>query len=118
MRRLDKFVEGHAQGQRLAIAFGDAEATEEARSAGHDAPFVLGSNAPPRQLDTEGGPPLGVIEGFTFPVDRDRLEPDEVLLLYTDGVTEAMDGAGALYGTTRLTATLGVSAPENAASRS
>jgi sigma-B regulation protein RsbU (phosphoserine phosphatase) len=83
-------------------------------SAGHDAALVLAKGAAPRALDTEGGPPLGVIEGFEFPVDRGRLETGEVLLLYTDGITEAMDPSGGLYGAARLTATLKKSPPDSA----
>jgi adenylate cyclase len=83
-------------------------------SAGHDAPFLVRPGAPPRRLDTEGGPPLGVVEEFAFPVDRGRMEVGEVLVLYTDGVTEAMDGAQALYGTDRLTAILAASSADDA----
>jgi adenylate cyclase len=71
-------------------------------SAGHDSPFILHGNGGLRQLVTEGGPPLGVSEGFPYPVDRDRIEPGEVLLLYTDGVTEAENADHALYSSKRL----------------
>ena len=71
-------------------------------SAGHDSPFVLTGAAGLRRLVTEGGPPLGAIETFSYPVDRDRIEPGEVLLLYTDGVTEAVNVDRALYSTERL----------------
>lgn len=78
-------------------------------SAGHDAPFLVRRGAAPRRLDTEGGPPLGVVEEFAFPIDRGCMEVGEVLVLYTDGVTEAMDSGRALYGTERLTAVLAAS---------
>jgi phosphoserine phosphatase RsbU/P len=55
-----------------------------------------------------------VVEEFAFPVDRGRMEVGEVLVLYTDGVTEAMDGAQALYGTDRLTAILAASSADDA----
>ena len=71
-------------------------------SAGHESPFVLGGSSGLRQLVTEGGPPLGAIDGFPYPVDRDRIEPGEVLLLYTDGVTDAENADRALYGSKRL----------------
>ena len=71
-------------------------------SAGHDSPYILHGNGSLRQLVTEGGPPLGVSEGFPYPVDRDRIEPGEVLLLYTDGVTEAENADHALYSSKRL----------------
>ena len=71
-------------------------------SAGHDAPYLLRAGAPPRRLDTEGGPPLGTVDDFPFPLDSMRLEPGDALLLFTDGVTEAKDMANRFYGTTRL----------------
>ena len=72
-------------------------------SAGHDAPYVLRSRGGLSRLDTEGGPPLGCsIDDEDYPVDRAQLEPGDVLLLYTDGVTEAKNAAEALYSTARL----------------
>jgi len=71
-------------------------------NAGHEAPFIISGRKGLRQLVTEGGPPLGAIDGFSYPVDRDRIEPGEILLLYTDGVTEAEDADRRLYGVKRL----------------
>jgi serine phosphatase RsbU (regulator of sigma subunit) len=80
-------------------------------SAGHDRPFLLHDGKALRQLETPGGPPLGVIEGYPFPIERDRLDDGAVLLLYTDGVTEAQDAGGGFYTATRLTTALaGISA--------
>jgi len=83
-------------------------------SAGHDRPFLLHDGRGLRQLETEGGPPLGVVEDYLFPVERDRLEGDAVLLLYTDGVTEAQDSGGGLYSSARLSAALPGTAGESA----
>lgn len=77
-------------------------------SAGHDAPFVVARGLRPRQLSTAGGPPLGVVDDFTFAVDHDHLDLDQVLVMYTDGVTEATDSGRALYGKERLAAVLDV----------
>jgi len=71
-------------------------------SAGHDSPFVLGGSTDLRQLVTEGGPPLGAVDEFRYPVDHDRVEPGEVLLLFTDGVTEAVNDKHVLYSSERL----------------
>jgi len=71
-------------------------------SAGHDSPFILGGSAGLRQLRTEGGPPLGAVDEFRYPVDHGRVEPGEVLLLFTDGVTEAENIEHALYSSERL----------------
>jgi sigma-B regulation protein RsbU (phosphoserine phosphatase) len=52
------------------------------------------------------GPWLGVLESITeLAVDTSlRLAPGDLMVLHTDGVTEAMDGARALYGIHRLCA--------------
>ena len=71
-------------------------------SAGHDSPFILGGSAGLRQLRTEGGPPLGAVDEFRYPVDHGRVEPGEVLLLFTDGVTEAENVEHTLYSSERL----------------
>jgi sigma-B regulation protein RsbU (phosphoserine phosphatase) len=55
-----------------------------------------------RRLITEGGPPLGTIDEFRYPIDHDRIELGEVLLLFTDGVTEAENGERTLYSSERL----------------
>jgi adenylate cyclase len=83
-------------------------------SAGHDSPFILGGNSGPRQLVTEGGPPLGATEGFPYPVDHDRIGPGEVVLLYTDGVTEAENADHALYSSKRLVEVLSRATVANA----
>jgi adenylate cyclase len=85
-------------------------------SAGHDSPFVVTAGAAPRQLVTEGGPPLGAIEDFAFPVDRDRLEPGAVLVLFTDGVTEAENAERAFYTVPRLAEALAAITPTSAES--
>jgi serine phosphatase RsbU (regulator of sigma subunit)/CHASE2 domain-containing sensor protein len=71
-------------------------------SAGHASPVVIGNDGALRRLVTAGGPPLGVIEGFSYPVDHARIEPGAILLLYTDGVTEAQNPSRELYTLTRL----------------
>jgi sigma-B regulation protein RsbU (phosphoserine phosphatase) len=81
-------------------------------SAGHEAPFVVSRDRGLRQLITDGGPPLGAIAGFLYPIDRDRITPGEVLLLYTDGVTEAENADHTLYGRDRLAEAL-AKAPTN-----
>ncbi len=86
----------------LDLASGDLQYA----SAGHDRPFLIGDGGGLRQLDTEGGPPFGVVDDFPFPIERDRVEGGAVLFLYTDGVTEAQDSGGGFYSTSRLSATL------------
>ncbi len=71
-------------------------------NAGHDEPFVLAPQSPARRLTARGGPPLGSVDGFPYPVEQRQLAPGELLLLYTDGVTDAEDPEHSFYTMTRL----------------
>ncbi len=75
--------------------------------AGHDVPLRLCPGAAPAPLQLEGGPVLGLLEAAAFPQSRLRLEPGEAVLAFTDGVGEAFDERGELFGTERLLAALG-----------
>ena len=81
-------------------------------NAGHDSPFLRRHDATTLLLATEGGPPLGTVESFPYPVGHLRLAPDELVLLYTDGVIEAEDRSGVPYAAARLLALL-ASAPRS-----
>lgn len=48
------------------------------------------------------GPAIGISEGFTIRREDIRLEPGDILLLYTDGITEAADHQGDLWGEDNL----------------
>ena len=75
-------------------------------NAGHEPPYLCRPGAAPERLEHPGGPPLCVVEGFAYACDRRTLAPGETLYVVTDGVTEAMNGAGAFYGAARLRAVL------------
>ena len=73
-------------------------------NAGHNAPMVL------RWKDNEckiftlesTGPPLGLLEGSQFTSQPLQLETDDVLVMYTDGMTEAESPGGESWGQERL----------------
>ena len=67
-------------------------------NAGHDAPFLLRPGQPVAAITGEGGPPLCVMDDFPYPTETCQLEPGDRVCMTTDGVTEAMTGAGALIG--------------------
>jgi len=83
-------------------------ATGELRfcNAGHDAPVVARPGASPRQLVSEGGPPLCSVDGFPYPTESHSMQPGEILCLFTDGVTEASNRMGELMGHERTRAAL------------
>ena len=84
----------------------DAESGQlELCNAGHDAPWRIGAGGA-TQISMDGGPPLCVLDDFPYPVARPKLAPGDTLCLITDGVTEAMNGAGEFYGSGRLAVAL------------
>jgi serine phosphatase RsbU (regulator of sigma subunit) len=70
--------------------------------AGHDAPILLRVNQPPQLLEDARGPPLGVIDDFPYEPGQIKLESNDILLLITDGITEAADQQYNMYGSARL----------------
>jgi serine phosphatase RsbU (regulator of sigma subunit) len=74
--------------------------------AGHEPPFVVTPEGGTRRLDEGGGPPLCVLDGFAYASAGYSMSPGEILCVVSDGVTEAMNPAGELYGAGRLGAAL------------
>ncbi len=75
-------------------------------NAGHDAPLIKAPGELTTSWHGAGGPPMCVLDDFEFPGDALQLSPGTAVILFTDGVTEAMDADGRLYGHERLTALL------------
>jgi sigma-B regulation protein RsbU (phosphoserine phosphatase) len=72
-------------------------------SAGHDPPILVpGVDGEPRPLDVEGGPVLGLLKESPYAARAAKLSPGDALVLYTDGVSEALDGSGEFFTTERL----------------
>lgn len=71
-------------------------------NAGHNPPIIYGGNAQPYYLTTEQNIALGIIDDFAYSEGECRIERGSHLLIYTDGVTEATNVDGALYGEERL----------------
>ena len=71
-------------------------------NAGHNPPLVLRPGRPPEWLPLPDGFFLGTMEDAAYETRRILLAPGDMLLLYTDGVTEAMNGQKAFYQEERL----------------
>jgi len=66
-------------------------------SAGHPAPLLIRGGRRARMLDALPAPPLGIQVAHAPPVvATESLEPGDLLLLYTDGLTEARDPHGTM----------------------
>jgi serine phosphatase RsbU (regulator of sigma subunit) len=57
-------------------------------NAGHNPPMILRSGGKVERLEI-GGPILGLFSALPYSEGRARLDPGDVLVLYSDGVTEA-----------------------------
>lgn len=74
-------------------------------NAGHDPLYgLVPGSTEPRKLDHGGRPPLCVLDDYPYPLGRDTLVPGQTLCMITDGITEAADAEGKLYGHKRLEA--------------
>jgi sigma-B regulation protein RsbU (phosphoserine phosphatase) len=70
-------------------------------NAGHNPPVLVRASGKVEMLEG-GGPVLGVLEIAPYKEDRTKLGPGDVLVIYSDGVTEAASTAEEEYGEQRL----------------
>ena len=70
-------------------------------NAGHNPPLLLSANGQTQFIDF-GELPLGMFPETRYHQYHLLLEPGDVLLLYTDGVTEAQSPSGEEFGRDRL----------------
>jgi serine phosphatase RsbU (regulator of sigma subunit) len=71
-------------------------------NGGHNPPLLKGAACDVRRLVAGRGSVLGVLGGTAYEGTTCAIAPGDTLLLYTDGVTEAMNLAGEAYGEDRL----------------
>jgi serine phosphatase RsbU (regulator of sigma subunit) len=72
-------------------------------NGGHNPALSFGPNGARKELTRKHGPALGVRPGLTYHEDVETLETGQILVLYTDGVTEASSPQDELYGLARFT---------------
>jgi adenylate cyclase len=75
-------------------------------NAGHEPPVASIIGETPQRIAESGGPPLCVIENYAYSGHTIQLGRGGWLCVVTDGVTEAMNERGELYGSARLLALL------------
>ena len=66
-------------------------------SAGQLPPYLNGV-----EMQVEGALPLGIIQGIDFPLISFKLEPGDALLMMSDGIAEAQNEEGELFGFGRI----------------
>ncbi|HYL09094.1 MAG TPA: SpoIIE family protein phosphatase [Candidatus Acidoferrales bacterium] len=98
------FCESTMAGQYATLVYGRASASGEVElvSAGH-CPVLVVRGKKVERLDATGVP-LGMFCGSRYSSHRTRLEPNNHIVLYTDGLSEARNSAGEEYGLERISA--------------
>lgn len=90
------FFLARVDGEHLRVSFSNA---------GHNWPVIVRRGGE-RLLLEEGGTILGILEGADFREAHLSLAPGDVMVLYTDGISEAANAAGDQFGEERLYALL------------
>jgi phosphoserine phosphatase RsbU/P len=101
------FCESTIAGQYATLVCGriGRDGEVEIASAGHFPALLVAKNGVGRIEAT--GLPLGMFATSSYAVRRARLERDDSLLLYTDGISEAHDPSGNEYGISGLSLVVG-----------
>jgi sigma-B regulation protein RsbU (phosphoserine phosphatase) len=77
--------------------------------AGHPRPYRVGAKT--IEMLEGGGPPIGFLDEVEFEQYVVQLEAGDRLLVYTDGISEAMNGAGEFFGKEALSAFIQKTSP-------
>jgi sigma-B regulation protein RsbU (phosphoserine phosphatase) len=106
LKRTNNFIVQDAQARLFLSMFYGALDTSNGRltftNGGHEWPLLWRAHSQTLDILKAPGFLLGVLPDIE-PVERETtIEPGDFLILYTDGVTEARNGAGELFGEERL----------------
>ena len=107
-----QLIETSDSGMFVTILYGildSAAGTFEYARAGHSTPLLAVPGKPPVQLEDGLGQLLGVFEGMVLDEAKISLDPDTVMVIYTDGVTEAANESREFFGEEGLLETVGSS---------
>jgi sigma-B regulation protein RsbU (phosphoserine phosphatase) len=107
LNRSNKLLYQSTDRQKFATLFYSILDTENHQlcyaNAGHNRPFLFSQNQQPQSLES-AGIVLSFLENYDFNEGKISFNPDDLLLIYSDGITEAMDASGEEFGEERLAA--------------
>jgi len=101
---VNRFLCDHSEvGRYATMFFGilDRKGHLEFINAGHPSPFLIRRGVA-EEAFTEGSYPVGLVPEAQYTSVYLKLEPGDTLVLFSDGVTEAMDPDEQMFGTARL----------------
>jgi sigma-B regulation protein RsbU (phosphoserine phosphatase) len=73
-------------------------------NAGHLPPIIKKGDGSVMRLSTAGGSPIGILAGMKFGQETAAVDHGDSVILYTDGIIEAMNARDELYGFDRFEA--------------
>ncbi len=79
----------------------DPDGTLTFCNGGHNPPFLVDGRGAVRRLET-GGMPMGLFDGLPFAEESVTMEPGDFLVLFSDGVSEALDPDGNEFEDARI----------------
>ncbi|HEY0404329.1 MAG TPA: SpoIIE family protein phosphatase [Pyrinomonadaceae bacterium] len=83
-------------------------------NAGHNPPLIVHAAGTVENLSS-GGLPLGIMTNSAYREGRTQLQPGDVLVIYSDGVSEAVNPQGEEFGAPRLHSVVGLNIERSAA---
>lgn len=105
MARVNRYVVANSPSNRFVTLFSaeldPARHHLEYVNAGHNPPLLVRAGGEVEELK-EGGLPVGVRQAVSYRRGEVALEPGDVLLIYSDGITEATDREGREFTAARL----------------
>ncbi|MCI0491021.1 MAG: SpoIIE family protein phosphatase [Blastocatellia bacterium] len=109
MARVNRLVHQSTDGERFITTFYGLIDPEHRRllyiNAGHNPPLLLRADGTVQMLE-EAGLPLGVFENSHYSESVVEFRTGDILVLYTDGVTEAANAEDESFGLERLEQTV------------
>jgi sigma-B regulation protein RsbU (phosphoserine phosphatase) len=119
LRNVNRFLIDNNESQMFVTLFAGVLDLRTGRidycDGGHEPPFLVRQDTGVEMLEKKGGIALGIFDDFDFQTGTIFLDPGDSLVLYTDGVNEAMNHDRQLFSTPAIAETLRTIRTGNAA---
>jgi serine phosphatase RsbU (regulator of sigma subunit) len=105
MNEINEYIyENSPPNKFLTLLYGELDPDTGAltySNGGHNTPLLVRASGEVVRLD-RGGLPIGLMQGVTYEEDTVRFEPGDVLIIYSDGITESVNDRDEEFGEARL----------------
>ena len=119
LRSVNRFLNENNDSQMFVTLFAGILDLRTGRidysDGGHEPPFLVRRKTGVEMVKKKGGVALGVFGDYDFEIGTIELDPGDALVLYTDGVNEAMNGSRQLFSTPAIEDTLRTVSSDKAA---